>query len=88
MKSVYCAVRTGSLNKAVCASYLIPTLFFIFGWGYQPEWVQAGVHFLFYTLVASLPLLVGILFIYNYLCSLCLFLSNGIVYFSSGFLFV
>ena len=22
MKSVYCAVRTGSLNKAVCASYL------------------------------------------------------------------
>jgi hypothetical protein len=23
MKSVYCAVRTGSLNKAVCASYLI-----------------------------------------------------------------
>ena len=23
MKSVYCAVRTGSLNKAVCASYLM-----------------------------------------------------------------
>jgi len=22
MKNVYCAVRTGSLNKAVCASYL------------------------------------------------------------------
>jgi hypothetical protein len=22
MKSVYCVVRTGSLNKAVCASYL------------------------------------------------------------------
>ena len=22
MKSVYCAVRTGSLNKAICASYL------------------------------------------------------------------
>ena len=28
---------------------------------------------LFYTLLASLPLLVGILFIYNSLCSLCLF---------------
>ena len=25
MKSVYCAVRTGSLNKAVCNSYLKPT---------------------------------------------------------------
>ena len=23
MKSVYCAVRAGSLNKAVCASYLM-----------------------------------------------------------------
>ena len=26
MKSVYCAVRTGSLNKAVCASYLMQTV--------------------------------------------------------------
>ena len=25
MKSIYSAVRTGSLNKAVCASYLKPT---------------------------------------------------------------
>ena len=31
MKSVYCAVRTESLNKAVCASYLkgYTTIFFI-----------------------------------------------------------
>jgi len=35
------------------------------GWGYQPEGVQAGICLLFYTLLASLPLLVGILFIYN-----------------------
>nr|YP_009255719.1 NADH dehydrogenase subunit 4 [Humbertiella nada]AND97179.1 NADH dehydrogenase subunit 4 [Humbertiella nada] len=43
---------------------LIPTLFLIFGWGYQPERLQAGIYLLFYTLLASLPLLMGILYIY------------------------
>uniref|UniRef100_G8J894 NADH-ubiquinone oxidoreductase chain 4 n=1 Tax=Tipula abdominalis TaxID=560804 RepID=G8J894_9DIPT len=46
-------------------SSLIPTLFLIMGWGYQPERLQAGVYLLFYTLFASLPLLVGVFFIYN-----------------------
>ena len=32
---------------------------------------------LFYTLLTSLPLLVGILFVYNSLGSLCLFLLSG-----------
>nr|QAX91228.1 NADH dehydrogenase subunit 4 [Parrhinotermes microdentiformis] len=58
-------------------SSLIPTLFLILGWGYQPERVQAGVYLLFYTLLASLPLLVGILFVYYSLGSLCLFLFFG-----------
>ena len=52
----------------------IPTLFLILGWGYQPERVQAGVYLLFYNLLASLPLLIGILFVYSSLGSLCLFL--------------
>nr|UYA96514.1 NADH dehydrogenase subunit 4 [Janus sp. 1 GYN-2022d] len=43
---------------------LIPTLFLILGWGYQPERLQAGLYLLFYTLLVSLPLLVGIFFIY------------------------
>jgi NADH-ubiquinone oxidoreductase chain 4 len=47
-------------------SRLIPTLFLILGWGYQPEPIQAGVSLLFYTLLASLPLLVGILYIYTF----------------------
>lgn len=38
-------------------STLIPTLMLIIGWGYQPERIQAGVYILFYTLAASLPLL-------------------------------
>nr|YP_009349852.1 NADH dehydrogenase subunit 4 [Conocephalus melaenus]AQM39988.1 NADH dehydrogenase subunit 4 [Conocephalus melaenus] len=44
---------------------LIPTVFLILGWGYQPERLQAGIYLLFYTLLASLPLLIGIFLIYN-----------------------
>lgn len=51
---------------------LIPTLFLILGWGYQPERVQAGTYLLFYTLLASLPLLVGVFVFYEYLGSLFL----------------
>jgi NADH-ubiquinone oxidoreductase chain 4 len=45
--------------------------------GYQPESVQAGIYLLFYTLLASLRLLVGILFIYSSFGSLCLYLLCG-----------
>nr|ATR80959.1 NADH dehydrogenase subunit 4 [Blepharipa sp. CMERI-Uzi-001] len=44
---------------------LIPTLFLILGWGYQPERLQAGMYLLFYTLLVSLPMLVGIFYLYN-----------------------
>lgn len=44
---------------------LIPTLIIIVGWGYQPERLQAGVYFIFYTLFASLPLLLFVNFIYQ-----------------------
>jgi len=56
---------------------VIPTLFLILGWGYQPERVQAGIYLLFYILLAFLPLLVGIIFVYDSLGSLCLFLLCG-----------
>nr|YP_003345042.1 NADH dehydrogenase subunit 4 [Telchinia issoria]ACT83178.1 NADH dehydrogenase subunit 4 [Telchinia issoria] len=46
-------------------SSLIPTLMLIIGWGYQPERIQAGMYLLFYTLFASLPLLMGIFYIYQ-----------------------
>nr|QYC36468.1 NADH deshydrogenase subunit 4 [Sympetrum striolatum] len=45
-------------------SSLVPTFFLILGWGYQPERVQAGIYLLFYTLFASLPLLVSIFNVY------------------------
>jgi len=43
---------------------LVPTLFLILGWGYQPERIQAGVYLLFYTLLASLPILLRIFYCY------------------------
>ena len=46
--------------------------------------VQAGVYLLIYSLLASRPLLVGILFVYNCLCSLCLFLLCGNDFLSCG----
>lgn len=42
---------------------LIPTLLIIMGWGYQPERLQAGIYFLFYTLAVSLPLLLSIVWL-------------------------
>ena len=44
---------------------LIPTLLLIVGWGYQPERIQAGSYLLFYTLFASLPLLLGIFYVFD-----------------------
>jgi NADH-ubiquinone oxidoreductase chain 4 len=37
---------------------LVPILLMLIGWGYQPERVKAGYYMLFYTLTASMPLLV------------------------------
>nr|YP_010988402.1 NADH dehydrogenase subunit 4 [Chibiraga houshuaii]WOR75489.1 NADH dehydrogenase subunit 4 [Chibiraga houshuaii] len=45
-------------------SSLIPTLMLIVGLGYQPERIQAGAYLLFYTMFASLPLLLGVMYMY------------------------
>jgi NADH-ubiquinone oxidoreductase chain 4 len=44
---------------------LIPTFLIILGWGYQPERLQAGVYFIFYTVTSSLPLLLSLLTMYG-----------------------
>jgi len=73
---------------------LIPTLFLIFGWGYQPERLQAGLYLLFYTLFASLPLLIVLFYIFNnYLSLNFLFfkeynLENFLLYFFLVFAFL
>lgn len=40
---------------------LLPTLFLILKWGYQPERLQAGLYFMMYTVCGSLPLLFSIM---------------------------
>ncbi len=64
---------------------LIPTLFLILGWGYQPERLQAGIYLLFYTLLASLPLLIGIFYLKNYTNTINLFLLNDYSFYYSLF---
>nr|URX53249.1 NADH dehydrogenase subunit 4 [Cryptotermes sp. 2 AB-2022a] len=68
-------------------SSLIPTVFIILGWGYQPERLQAGVYLLFYTLLASLPMLVGIFYIFSSLCSVSFFLLGGLDFLGGFFYF-
>ena len=41
---------------------LIPILIIILGWGYQPERLQAGIYIIIYTVAASLPLLLIIIY--------------------------
>nr|AMN09011.1 NADH dehydrogenase subunit 4 [Cylindrotoma sp. ZK-2016] len=77
-------------------SSLIPTLFLIMGWGYQPERLQAGIYLLFYTLLASLPLLVGIFYLYqknfnldlNYITMIDINYFNFLLYISLIFAFL
>nr|WCB98900.1 NADH dehydrogenase subunit 4 [Bactrocera dorsalis] len=61
-------------------SSLIPTLFLILGWGYQPERLQAGVYLLFYTLLVSLPMLVGIFYLYNNLNTMNFYLLSNYMF--------
>ena len=49
---------------------LVPIFMLIMGWGYQPERVKASLYLLFYTLLASLPLLVALFKIQSQLFSL------------------
>nr|YP_009368827.1 NADH dehydrogenase subunit 4 [Phaneroptera gracilis]APD14870.1 NADH dehydrogenase subunit 4 [Ducetia sp. NS-2016]ARN59028.1 NADH dehydrogenase subunit 4 [Phaneroptera gracilis] len=67
MMMLYCTFSSLSLFSFYLffEGSLIPTLLLILGWGYQPERLQAGVYLLFYTLFASLPLLVGLFSLYE-----------------------
>nr|QRV62913.1 NADH dehydrogenase subunit 4 [Necterosoma penicillatum] len=63
-------------------SSLIPTLFLILGWGYQPERLQAGIYLLFYTLFASLPMMIGIFYYYSKFYTLNYFFFNDLYFFN------
>nr|AFK30527.1 NADH dehydrogenase subunit 4 [Drosophila melanogaster] len=61
-------------------SSLIPPLFLILGWGYQPERLQAGLYLLFYTLLVSLPMLIGIFYVMNKIGSMNFYLMNNFMF--------
>nr|YP_010554602.1 NADH dehydrogenase subunit 4 [Cheumatopsyche infascia]UYO79222.1 NADH dehydrogenase subunit 4 [Cheumatopsyche infascia] len=71
---------------------LLPVLFIIIGWGYQPERMQAGVYLMFYTMFGSLPLLMSIFYVYNNMYSMDFFFffnfNNMILYFCLIFAFL
>lgn len=60
---------------------LIPTLYLILGWGYQPERILAGLYLLFYTLFASLPLLIGIIYL-NFYIKMLIIVNFNILFFN------
>lgn len=59
---------------------LIPTLFLILGWGYQPERLQAGLYLLFYTLLVSLPIIIGLFYLYREINSINFYLINNFIF--------
>nr|YP_010585947.1 NADH dehydrogenase subunit 4 [Parapsyche difformis]UZZ43683.1 NADH dehydrogenase subunit 4 [Parapsyche difformis] len=61
-------------------SSMVPVLLMIMGWGGQPERIQAGVYLIFYTLLVSLPLFLGIYFILNSSNSVSFYLVSGFSY--------
>lgn len=52
---------------------LLPIIIIIFGWGYQPERISAAYALIFYTVTASFPLLVFLLYL-NYLAQISIIL--------------
>nr|UZH93556.1 NADH dehydrogenase subunit 4 [Neotomodon alstoni] len=63
-------VMTFSANELIMfyilfEATLIPTLIIITRWGNQTERLNAGLYFLFYTLIGSIPLLIALIYIQN-----------------------
>nr|QID03468.1 NADH dehydrogenase subunit 4 [Choroedocus capensis] len=85
MIMLYCSFASLSLLSFYIffEASLVPTLLLILGWGYQPERLQAGVYLIFYTLVASLPLLLVLFSVYDFIDTLYfpLLLDFGSYYF-------
>nr|YP_010999503.1 NADH dehydrogenase subunit 4 [Ochthebius lejolisii]QNP10027.1 NADH dehydrogenase subunit 4 [Ochthebius lejolisii]WPM98415.1 NADH dehydrogenase subunit 4 [Ochthebius lejolisii] len=83
MISLYCTF--GTINLLMFYLFfemsLIPTLILIIGWGYQPERIQAGIYLLFYTMMASLPMLISIFYYYMNYFTLNFYFFENIDYF-------
>lgn len=86
---IFSLVLTFSVSNVFCFYVLfefslLPTIVLILGWGYQPERLQARVYIIIYTVTASLPLLIGLFFVFLYRGHFSFFLSWR--YFSFSFI--
>ena len=63
---------------------LIPTLILVIGWGYQPERLQAGIYLMIYTITASLPLLIRLIYIYDIHGSLYIYFNLSFMFNTGG----
>nr|AWU49033.1 NADH dehydrogenase subunit 4 [Pseudophacopteron sp. DMP-2018] len=64
---------------------VLPVLLIIFGWGYQPDRLSAGIYMMLYTILFSLPLLVCIFIIKNNLINDFIFLFISLMAFMVKF---
>nr|YP_010990547.1 NADH dehydrogenase subunit 4 [Zanna robusticephalica]WOW98861.1 NADH dehydrogenase subunit 4 [Zanna robusticephalica] len=65
---------------------LIPLFLIIFGWGYQPERLGAGIFLIFYTLFGSFPFFISIIYLIDFFGSFSFILvykilNNYLVFF-------
>nr|ARI43506.1 NADH dehydrogenase subunit 4 [Euplatypus parallelus] len=49
---------------------LVPTFILVIGWGYQPERISAGIYLFFYTMLMSMPMMLGIFYLSFKFCSM------------------
>nr|QIZ12657.1 NADH dehydrogenase subunit 4 [Callochiton steinenii] len=64
---------------------LIPTFILIMVWGYQPERLQASMYIILYTVMAALPLLVNMIFLFTLNGHFSLLLNYVVPEFSKNF---
>nr|ARH54190.1 NADH dehydrogenase subunit 4 [Coleoptera sp. 1 AH-2016] len=57
---------------------LIPVVLLIIGWGQQPERIFAGIYLLFYTLLVSLPMMLGLFYLNSVFFTLEFFFLYGL----------
>lgn len=81
---IFLILRFSSINYFLFYLFfemsLVPTFLLIMGWGYQPERINSRLYIIFYTLFASLPLLILLFYLINFYNSLnFLFLINQLI---------
>nr|YP_009728011.1 NADH dehydrogenase subunit 4 [Platypus contaminatus]QIA44536.1 NADH dehydrogenase subunit 4 [Platypus contaminatus] len=60
---------------------MIPTFILVIGWGYQPERISAGIYLFFYTMLMSMPMMLGIFYLKNKFYSMSFYFLSSFNYY-------